>query len=319
MKTHEIYDEVTRTITGLLEEHQKDWQRPWIAFGLDNDHARNPSTGQYYRGVNQFLLSHKLLKKGYLKNMWLTFNQVKKKGGRVNKGEKSTPIIFYKTAYVDGNKKYIAPEKARNMSNDGTGENGITKVPVLRLYRVFNVLQTSGLNKDWYEVVEQEPLRLFEKDERAENLIASTGAKIQVTRSNEAFYDRTGDRIVLPLREQFEGTEPFYATALHELGHWTGHRSRLDRPHGKGFGDPGYAKEELVAELASAFCCATLGFSKTITNNAAYIGHWLGILKQDNRAFMKAAAQAQKAADYILECAEKTEEEPLQRYTFFNH
>ena len=319
MKTTEIYDEVTKTITGLLEEHQQSWERPWIAFGLDNDHARNPATGQYYRGVNQFLLSHKLLKKGYLKNMWLTFNQVKTKGGLVNKGEKSTTVIFYKTAYAGRDKKYIAPETARKMDKGQLKENGITTVPVLRLYRVFNVLQTTGLKGDWYEVVEQGPLRPFEKDERAENLIWSTGAKVEVIRSNNAFYDRTRDRVVLPLREQFTGTEPFYATALHELGHWTGHRSRLDRPHGKSFGGPDYAREEMVAELASAFCCATLGFSKTITNNTAYIRHWLAILNRDNRAFMKAAAQAQKAADYIHECSEKSNEVVQERYTFFNH
>jgi antirestriction protein ArdC len=95
-------------------------------------------------------------------------------------------------------------------------------------------------------------------------------------------------------------TEPFYATALHELGHWTGHPSRLNRDMSGSFGDSSYGREELVAELSSAFCCAALGFSKTISNNAAYIQNWLGILKQDNRVVVKAASEAQKAADYIL-------------------
>ncbi|MCB0518505.1 MAG: DUF1738 domain-containing protein [Lewinellaceae bacterium] len=319
MKTDEIYDEVTKTITGLLEEHQQTWERPWIAFGLDNDHARNPVTAQYYRGVNQFILSCRLLKKGYLKNMWLTFNQIKQKGGAVKKGEKSTTVIFYKTAYVDRDKNYHRPAAVEKMGSAQMEARGITAIPVLRLYRVFNILQTTGLNEEWYEAAPHEPLRPFEKDEQAEDLIWSTGAKIEIIQSDRAFYDRARDRIVMPLREQFTGTEPFYSVALHELAHWTGHKSRLDRVKGKSFGDPDYALEEMVAELTGAFCCAALGFSKTITNNAAYIGHWLGILKKDNRAFMRAAAQAQKAADFILECRERRAVEGTGQYTFLNY
>lgn len=181
-------------------------------------------------------------------------------------------------------------------------EAGIISIPVLKLYRVFNVAQTEGLDPALYEAEPQEPLQEFEKDERAENLIHSTGANIEITESNRAYYDPIIDKIRLPLREQFKGdTEPFYATALHELGHWTGHEKRLNREFIGVFGDPAYAKEELVAELSSAYCCAALGFSKTITNNAAYIKNWLGVLKQDNKAVIRAANQAQKAADFILE------------------
>lgn len=319
MKTTEIYESVTQTIIELLEDHQQSWERPWIAFGQDNDHARNPTTTQYYRGINQFLLSHQLLKKGYLKNMWLTFNQAKNCGGAINKGEKSTPVIFYKTAYLDEHQKYVPPEKVKNLSGKELKAQGIQKIPVLKLYRVFNIMQTSGLKEDWYEVAPQKPLQDFEKDDRAEALIQSTGANIEITESNRAFYNRVADKIKLPLREQFKGKEPFYATALHELGHWTGHPSRLNRVFGQNFGDMDYAKEELVAELTSAFCCATLGFSKIITNNAAYIQNWLGVLKQDNKAVVRAAAQAQKAADYILKFDKKTALFPSETLSFSNH
>ena len=303
MKTNEIYQSVTDTIIELLEDHQAhNFTRPWILMGQDGDFARNPSTGKYYRGINQLLLSSMLLKQKYLNNTWMTFKQVSNLGGKVRKGEKSTPIVFYKTVYLGEDKKHVPLSKAKLMSEQERKKNGIKAIPVLKLYRVFNVTsQTEGLDPKYYETKSQDPLQDFIKDDRAEDLIQATGADIEIVESNRAYYDPMADKIRLPLREQFRGqTEPFYSTALHELGHWTGHPTRLNRKGGKVFGDTDYAKEELVAELTSAFCCAALGFSKTISSNAAYIQSWLGALKQDNKAVVRAANQAQKAADYIL-------------------
>ncbi len=304
MKINDIYQSVTNTIIDLLENHQtSNFTRPWILMGQDGDFARNPTTGKYYRGINQLLLSTMLLKRKYLNNTWVTFNQAKKLGGNILKGEKSTPIVFYKTSYINENKKYIPAAKAQGMSAQEREANGINTIPVLKLYHVFNVTsQTEGLDPIFYETKPQEPLQNFVKDDRAEELIYATGAKIEIIKSNRAYYDRAADKICLPLREQFKGnSQPFYGTALHELGHWTGHPTRLNREGGKVFGDAEYAKEELIAELTSAFCCAALGFSKTITNNAAYIHSWLGALKQDNKVVIRAANQAQKAADFILQ------------------
>ena len=307
MQTNDIYQTVTDTIIELLETHQEGWNRPWIAFGQDNDFARNASTGKYYRGINQFLLSFTLIDREFLKNTWLTFNQVKEMGGSVLKGEKSSPIVFYKTAYIEDGKKYVPAEKVNAMNPAQMEQAGIVSVPVLKLYRVFNTVQTEGLEPGFYEATAQEPLQDFQKDERAEELIRSTGATIEITKSNRAYYDGGADKIRLPLREQFRGeSEPFYSTSLHELGHWTGHPTRLDRQKGRVFGDSDYAKEELVAELSSAFCCAALGFSKTITSNAAYIKNWLGVLKADNKAVVRAANHAQRAADFILEKSQYT-------------
>ena len=305
MKQNEIYQTVTDTIIELLEQHKQDWDRPWITFGQSGDMAHNATTNKDYRGVNQFLLSFVLVAKGYLQNSWLTFNQVKAQGGHVLKGEKSASIAFFKSTYIDQNKKYIKPEIIKEMSAGEYKSRGIQKIPVLKLYRVFNVAQTDGLDQKFYDIPEsKEPLEPIEKDDRAEELIASTGAYIEIIQGNRAYYDRSSDKIRLPLREQFRGeAEPFYATALHELGHWSGAEHRLNRTFGSSFGDADYAKEELVAELTSAFCCATLGFSKTINSNAAYIDNWLGVLKQDKRAVMRAATQAQKAADYIFDAA----------------
>lgn len=311
MKTHEIYEHVTNTIIELLQSHLENWDRPWITLGVDNEPANNPSSSQpYYRGINQFLLSFQMMQKGFLKNQWATYAQIKSMNGHVIKGEKSTPVIFYKTAFIDKNKKYYKPDAIKNMNVKAQIEKGIESIPVLKLYRVFNIAgQTEGLEDHFYDVEPtQEELTEFEKDESAENLIIETGATIHYKKSNRAYYDCATDSITLPLREQFRGeTEPFYSTALHELGHWTGHKSRLNREFGKSFGDPQYAKEELIAELTSAYCSAHLGFSKTISKNAQYIQHWLSILKQDHKAIVQASALAQKASDYIIggaECAE---------------
>ncbi|HMG14038.1 MAG TPA: zincin-like metallopeptidase domain-containing protein [Saprospiraceae bacterium] len=302
MNTQELYQKVTNTIIELLESHLEDWSRPWIAFGQDQDFARNAKSGIHYRGINQFLLSFIMLNKGYLKNTWLTFDQVKQLGGNIIKGEKASPIVFFKTGYMDNQNKFYSDEKISSLPEKIKEEKDIHSIPILKLYNVFNVAQTEKLDSSIYEIITAESLKEFEKDERAEALIFSTGAKIEILESNRAYYDRVNDKIRLPLREQFSGVaETFYSTALHELGHWTGHPSRLNREGGKKFGDIEYSKEELIAELTSAFCASSLGFSKTITQNASYIKNWLGILKTDNKAVVKVSYQAQKAADYIFE------------------
>lgn len=301
MNNETIYQSVTDTIIKLLESQLETWNRPWIAFGADNDYARNAQSKAYYKGINQFILSFTLMGKGYLKNAWLTYHQVEELGGHVIKGEKSSPIIFYKTSYVDKDSSFYSADQLTRMSPQAQSEKGIKKVPILRLYYLFNVSQTEGLAPAYYEVLPSEPLCDIQKDERAESLIVATKANIDIIESNRAYYDPIADRIRLPLREQFRGeAEDFYATALHELGHWTGHPSRLNRDLSGIFGDASYSREELVGELCAAFTCAALGFSKGITQNAAYIKSWLAILKEDNKAVVRASFQAQKAADYLL-------------------
>ena len=210
MKTNEIYQNVTDSIIKLLETQLEGWNKPWITFGQDNDYAKNAKTEKYYRGINQFLLSFKLMEKGFFKNTWLTFNQIKEKGGQVLKGEKSTPIIFYKKAFVDQNKKYYKAEQVKGMPIQQTSSLELTSIPLLKLYRVFNVSQTKGLDPTFYEVTQLEPLQDFEKDKRAEDLIFSIGAAIEIVKSNRASYNPKTDKIKLPLREQFKGSsEPF--------------------------------------------------------------------------------------------------------------
>lgn len=308
MNTNEIYQHVTDCIIDLLNSQLKDWQTPWVSFGVDHDAPRNPVTARYYSGINILLLSYMLVKKSYLKNEWLTFNQIKNEGGTVKKGERSTPVVFYKTSYKCRNQKYYSQDAIKSMSQEQIKSLGISSIPLLNIYHVFNAhAQTENLPPHYYEIADAPVLSEFAKNEAAENLIRSTGAHIDIRATNSARYHPKSDMIVLPLREQFNSeTESFYSTALHELVHWTGHPTRLDRKYGLSFGDESYAKEELIAELGASFLCSHLGFTTTVSQNAAYIQSWIKIMKEDNKAILKATADAQKAANFILSCANQS-------------
>lgn len=302
MKTRQIYETVTNTIIDLLETHQLHWDRPWVLVDSENRPARNPLTDHQYSGINQFILSAVMLKKTYPKNTWGTYKQIQKAGGHVRKNEKSVSIIFYKSSYRYKDGRHVSPEIVNQLSLADMRAMGIESVPVLKTFNVFNVSQTEGLAEEFYKVNKAPELFDWEKDEKAEDLITSTNAVIDYKKQSKAFYNPREDKITLPIRDQFKSAEGFYETILHELGHWTGHKSRLNREFGK-FGSQEYAFEELIAELSAAFMCVSLGFSKNISNNAAYLKHWLSILRQDNKAIFKAAASAQKASDLVFEAA----------------
>jgi len=303
MKTIEIYQKVTDQIISLLEKVEKgSYKTPWISIGTDALPARNITSQKVYRGINQFLLSITAEDEAYEKNAWLTFNQAKQLNGVVKKGSKSSKIYFYKPLYLDKNNKSYKEDVIKTMNINQYLALEIRKIPMLKSYSVFNVAQINDLPEEMYFVPKQKvELPEFTKNEKAEQLIYSTDAKIKIKKSNRAYYSSSTDTITLPLREQFIETEPFYETALHELGHWTGHNTRLDRLKGAKFGSQPYAYEELVAELTSAFLCAMLGFTKHITSNAEYLKSWLSVLKSDNKAIFKASNEAQKACDFILE------------------
>lgn len=303
MSTNEIYDYVTNTIVDLLEKHQtEEFSIPWVRLDSDNKPARNAISGKNYRGVNQLLLSIVSTLKGIPANQWLTFNQAKAAGGSVRKGEKALPVIYYKTAFIDKNKKYYKPETIKKMSRAIIEAKGIQSIPIMKLYSVFNLTQTEGL-EHLREAPEKTPdlNEQFKRHARAEQLMNATQADIRIKQSNRAYYKPIEDYITLPLREQFHEDSDFYATAFHELAHWTAAEKRLNRTFGKSFGDNDYAMEELVADISSAFVMASLGETKRISKNASYVKSWLGVLKQNNRAVLQAAQQAQKAADFLLE------------------
>ena len=282
----DIYTRVTTRILAGLEKGVRPWIKPWSV-----EHAAGRITrplrhnGIPYRGVNVLLLWGEALEKGYAAPLWMTYKQSQELGAQVRKGEHGSLVVF-------------ADRFTKTETND-QGESVERAIPFMKGYTVFNVEQIEGLPAHFY-AQPVNPLPLSDRIEHADRFVKATGAAIHHG-GNQAFYAPSRDTIQLPPFEAFKDKESYYSTALHELTHWTKHETRLDRDFGRQrFGDEGYAREELVAELGSAFLCADLGITPDIReDHAAYLGHWLKILKDDKRAIFSAAAHAQRAADFL--------------------
>lgn len=275
MNAH-IYDQITERIIALLEQGTIPWHKPWKArTGL----PRNLLTKKPYRGINVFLL----LTMSYESPYWLTFRQALQLGGSVRKGEKSCPVVFWKQTTI-ADKESGEPQK----------------IPLLRYYHVFNVAQCDGL-KMATEPMETSVNGLAQPEEIVAHMPQRPEIKHGMAR---AFYSPREDYVGLPVRERFEQAEGYYATLFHELVHATGHESRLNRAtitEKAGFGSNPYCKEELIAEMGAAFLCGHAEIAeRTIDNSAAYLHGWLEQLRSDKTLIVQAAAQAQKAADFIL-------------------
>jgi antirestriction protein ArdC len=235
--------------------------------------------------MNILLLWGEAMAKGYAAPIWMTFKQALELDAHVRKGEHGSLVV-----YANSITKTETNEK---------GEDTEREIPFLKGYTVFNVEQIEGLPAHYYAQPEN-PLPLSERIDSADRFMTATGAVLQHG-GNSAFYAPGRDLVQMPPFEAFRDKESYYATALHELTHWTSHKSRLDRSFdAKRFGDHGYAREELVAELGAAFLCADLGITPEIRDDhAAYLAHWLKALKEDKRAIFSAAAHAQRAADFL--------------------
>jgi antirestriction protein ArdC len=294
-KLTEIYDRITNAIIELLENHELQYSCEWLHVKSDLHH--NPETKHTYSGINQLYLSIISYKLGYDIPRWLTIFQVNALNGKVKKGSKAVPVVYVNTMYFLDEKK-ISFEIYKNLNTEQLKR--VRKVPYLKEYKVFNVADCEALPEEFYQILQPTFFTEFGKDETAEHILLNSGASIEYRVQNHAFYNPMSDVITLPDRRQFEGKEPFYCTAFHELGHWTGHPDRMNRLKTTKSERTEYAYEELVAELFAAFMCANCGFGKTITNNAAYIKSWLKALKNDNRFIVEAASQAQRACDYVL-------------------
>ena len=273
---NKAYQVITDRILELLEQGIVPWRKPWKGGG----EAKNLISQKGYRGVNRFLLNVA----NYASPFWLTFKQAQKVGGHIKKGEKSTPVVFWKLLEKE---------------NPKTGEQ--KNIPVLRYYRVFNLEQTRGIKAPEEEGMDAQP---FTPIQRCEQLVAVMPSPPRIQHKRQAaFYNSALDLVNLPKPESFESAEEYYSTLFHELTHATGHKSRLNRPslvEVSKFADPSYAREELVAEMGSSFLCGRTGIeTATLDNSAAYINNWLKRLRNDSRLVVQAAAQAQKAADYI--------------------
>lgn len=285
-----IYDMINNRITDLLEQGTIPWRKPWNA---QSNYPKNLISKKKYRGVNVFMLACQQ----YDSPWWLSFRQVQEKGGHIIKGEKATPVVFWKwinTVDVD-------------ISEDQGSK--IVKIPILRYYNVFNLNQTEGITTPEPEETHNQ----FDPLQQAEQIIQTMPLLPDIKHGgNKAYYSPSLDYVQLPQQHTFNTIEEYYSTLFHEITHASGHVNRLARKsilEPSYFGSHEYSKEELVAEMGSAFLCGYSGIENvTLANSAAYIGGWLKALKNDRTLLIHAAAQAQKAADYILNRKEEHEE-----------
>jgi len=280
-----LYEEVTARIVAEMEQGVVPWVRPWTRSAAPLGMPRSAASRKAYSGINILILWDAVIKRGFANQEWLTFRQALSLGGHVRKSEKGT-VICYADSFV--------PKGERDRAKD-SGDDP-TRVSFLKRFTVFNVEQCDGLPAHITPppVVYPET----EKHPEAETLIDASGATIREA-GGEAYYHQGEDFIRLPPRGSFVTPADYYCTALHELGHWTAHPTRLARDLTGRFGSTAYAREELIAELTSAFLCAHLGIVPKV-RHADYLSNWLAVLKADNRAIFHAASQASKASDFLI-------------------
>jgi antirestriction protein ArdC len=281
-----LYDEITDKIIAELEAGRVPWVQPWgttaakAPLGL----PKNGATGRLYSGINVLILWGAVVERSFTAQGWLTFRQALGLGGNVRKGEHGTTVV-----YAD---RFIPEDERKRAAESGDEPQAI---PFLKRFTVFNVAQCEGLPQ---EIAVAEPPQPGLVEPKVEDLIKATAIDFRIGGSR-AFYVPSEDYVQVPPAQAYFEPINWHRTALHELGHASGRPSRLNRDLSGPFGSKKYAFEELVAEMNAAFCCASLGIVPTV-RHTDYIGSWLEVLREDNRAVVRAASQASKAADYLL-------------------
>ncbi len=282
-----LYDDITTKIITELEAGRLPWVQPWGSSAAKAALAMpsNAATGRRYSGINVLILWGAVIEHGFPGQSWITFRQALALGGHVRKGERGTTV-----AYADR----FVPEDEKRRARE-TGEDA-QAIAFLKRFTVFNAVQCDGLPDDVTVTAPPPPPGLIEP--QVEALIRATGIDFRIG-GDRAFYVPALDYVQVPPPHAYFEPINWHRTALHELGHATGHPSRLGRDMTGGFGTKKYAFEELVAEINAAFCCASLGIVPTV-RHVDYIASWLEVLREDNRAIVRAASQASKAADWLL-------------------
>lgn len=277
------YQEVTDRLVAIMEQGRKPWDMPWDEnkAGLMSLTAPvNATTGKRYRGINLVVLLSDDKAVSSQDPRWCSYKQATDAGWQVRKDEKSTTVYFYR--------------KITKKADEGTDDDNTFFV--MKSFPVFHASQIAGIPDYVPPVITEE----FNAPEAAQVIIDNSGADFRIGGSR-AFYSPSKDFIQMPPGQAFKTPEDWAATSLHELGHWTGHNTRLDRKFGTKSGDKtAYAREELRAELASVFIGSELGLTGEIQNHANYLSSWLNVLKDDKKEIFKAAADAQRIADYCL-------------------
>ena len=280
----DFYQEVTNKIVAAIEAGTPPWVRPW---SVSDQRPKNAATGRLYRGINSLLLGLEAQARGYASGAWLTYRQAAALNAQVRGGEHGTSVVLYKLHEVDDAK--------------AEGEKKI--VPLLRTFTVFNIAQIDDLP----ETPTRPTQPAWDSHLEADLLLSSSGADIRHG-APKAYYTTVMDRIHLPVKHAFKDQGAYYATALHELTHWTGHPARCNRNLSGRFGNDSYAIEELIAEMGSAFLCAHCRIDGKL-QHAAYLHSWLQVLRADKKAIFTASAKAQQAADFLLGSVETESEE----------
>lgn len=300
-------DQLVQKILASMEKGIIPWRKPWSIPMHDNGSIpMNPVTDAQYRGANRVILDIAMCALGTDDNRFLTYKQAQSKGWSVKKGEKAIAYIeYFQPVTKEANSKEesdaLAPEKAESSSYF-----------LRKAYPVFHASQLDGieplerpmgnLKPEEQEYLDDSWMRLG--TERAQTILTNSGAIIEHSDRNVACYNPVKDKITLPRMEFFTKYDDYYSTAIHELAHWTGHSSRLarfgeDNRQGGAFGTESYAKEELRAELASAFLVAQAGVRQDVDNHASYLKSWMKVLAEDKNEFFNAAKDAAKIADFI--------------------
>jgi len=283
-----LYAEVTGRIICELEQGRVPWVQPWGKSPSPLGLPRNAVSGRRYSGINILILWDAGIAAGFPSHDWLTYRQALELGGHVRKGERGTTVV-----YADRFVPRAERERADREDDEPTG------VPFLKRFTVFNAAQCDGLPGRIGGAVPMVPEDAIVPE--ADALIEATGADLRIG-GDRAFYVPSQDFLQVPPRASFFVPINWYRTCFHELGHWTGHPSRLARDFSGVYGSVAYGREELVAEMASAFVCASLGIVPSV-RHADYLAAWLALLREDVRAIFRAASHASRAAALILEAA----------------
>lgn len=283
---NDVYTRITQKIIADLEKGELTWRKPWSDANLAGNVMRPLRCNDIpYTGINTIMLWATTAEKGFSSPYWMTFKQASEMKAHVRKGEKGSLVVY--------------ANKIEREEPEPDGTTSIQKIPFLKQYIVFNACQIEGLPEAFYKAPEPVVVNQEQRIEAMEQFFAHT--KAQVFTGAKAAYYIMQDRIEMPLFECFNNAASYYATFAHELTHWTRHPRRLDRDFNrKKWGDEGYAKEELVAELGACFLGADLGFEPALKDDhAAYIQSWLQVLKNDKRFIVQAASFAQKAVEFV--------------------
>ena len=298
----DYHNEFAGKLREQIEAGVAPWQKPWKPGEKslpENVHTKKP-----YRGGNSVYLSVTATAKGYSDNRWATYKQIKELGGQVRKGEKSTHVLFYK---FDDDREPKAQQQPgapdTGKTPGGKQDREHSRPPMVKCYAVFNVEQADGLTLERREDAEQPPE--WKTHQSAELVIRESGVAVTHERGDRACYNLHTDRVTLPERDQFASANGYYQTAMHELGHATGHPDRMDRDtlkNGVGdFGSTEYAREELRAEMSAMMTGERIGVGHDGSRGAAYVKGWIAALEEDPKEIYKASADAQKISDYLVQ------------------